>query len=247
MTDRVLGGGARREQKAWLTSELQRSGADWKVVLGHHPVYSGGSHGNTEELLDELDPLLRKYGAHIYFSGHDHNKQFIQHQGMNYIISGAGGKYSTSRTDEFPKNSLRHRFEDPGFAGLSICSKSSATLTFYDDRGRVQASESLPNAASLVSTGLEGRATFTPAGNVCGGVSLKNVDLQCRSGDGCKAVADQPSNKTCGDFCISNGLTCIGGWTENDEDCIAVREVGCHVNGQSTQNLICQCSPQAQH
>ena len=30
------------EQKQWLFSGLAESTADWRIVLGHHPVYSAG-------------------------------------------------------------------------------------------------------------------------------------------------------------------------------------------------------------
>ena len=33
------------EQFRWLRRELAASKADWKIVVGHHPVFSGGAHG----------------------------------------------------------------------------------------------------------------------------------------------------------------------------------------------------------
>lgn len=38
--------------------------------------------------------LLQKYGVQVYFSGHDHNLEYIKlpHQGTHYIVSGAGSK-----------------------------------------------------------------------------------------------------------------------------------------------------------
>ncbi len=59
------------EQWAWISAELAASTADHVIVAGHYPVYSVCKHGNTQNLLDLLKPLLTQYGAH-YFSGHDH-------------------------------------------------------------------------------------------------------------------------------------------------------------------------------
>eukprot|EP01035_Chromulina_nebulosa_P058543 gene58543-80156_t len=52
-----------RTQLAWLGKELAASKARWKIVFGHHPVYSAGTkHGDTAELVVNLKPLLEKYG-----------------------------------------------------------------------------------------------------------------------------------------------------------------------------------------
>lgn len=89
IADGSLGLAAREEQKRWLFDGLQKSTADWRVVIGHHPVYSAGNHGVTEVLLspshtfcmrifpvsDELDPKLRELGVPVYFAGHDHSHQ----------------------------------------------------------------------------------------------------------------------------------------------------------------------------
>ena len=40
------------QQLEWLASTLAASTADWLFVVGHFPVYSGGHHGNTPELVE---------------------------------------------------------------------------------------------------------------------------------------------------------------------------------------------------
>ena len=34
-------------------------------MFGHHPVWSSGVHGNTPDLIDTLDPVLRRYGVQV--------------------------------------------------------------------------------------------------------------------------------------------------------------------------------------
>jgi len=256
LVERVLGANAYQEQITWLSSELASSKADWKIVLGHHPIYSAGSHGTTEDLLVELDPLLRQHSAHIYFNGHDHNKQLIQYQGMNYITSGAGGKNSDSRSNEEPSGSLQHIFQDSGFASLAVCSKSSATLTFYGEQGQPQATTQLTNAPPLflVDAGNRHQDRFTSSHvhTYCGQIAMQDVDKACRGAGNCRVVADQRSNKSCDDFCKASGLSCLDGWTEGDEDCIEVQRIGCesscrHAVQSSSldlcyNNLICECN-----
>jgi len=237
----------------WLQAELGQSVADWKIILGHHPVYSAGSHGITEDLLEELDPLMRQYGVQILFSGHDHNKQLIRLQGLNYVISGAGGKDSSSRSDEYPSGSLKHIFQDLGFVGLSVCNASAAHLTFYTAEGSAQAAVTLPSTPPEFTQELRrpplangDEAASSPSAPLCGGIVMRDVDRVCPSanGSGCKVLADQMTQKTCREYCARNGLGCKGGWEEQDEDCVPIYDLGCDQAHWSTADLICECMPQ---
>eukprot|EP00440_Ansanella_granifera_P053395 gb/GFBE01057881.1/.p1 GENE.gb/GFBE01057881.1/~~gb/GFBE01057881.1/.p1 ORF type:complete len:733 (+),score=124.17 gb/GFBE01057881.1/:1-2199(+) len=249
VVEAALGGKAKQQQIAWLTAELNQSVADWKLVLGHHPVYSAGSHGITNDLLEDLDPLMRRFGVQVLFSGHDHSKQLMQHRGLNYVISGAGGATSRSRSNEYPVGSQKHIFEDHGFVGLSICSAAAATLSFFSADGRLQAEETLPSTwpeASL-EPGRPALANGDAAVRqpLCGNVLLRDVDLVCPApdGSGCKVLADQMTGKTCREYCSRNGLQCKGGWEEEDENCVPTHELGCDQAYGSTSDLICECMP----
>ena len=84
------------EQIAWLKSELDKSRARWKIAFGHHPLYSGGYHGNDKETLTmraRLEPILEP-AIDLYLSGHDHDQQLIKplDKRLHYIVSGAGAK-----------------------------------------------------------------------------------------------------------------------------------------------------------
>jgi tartrate-resistant acid phosphatase type 5 len=82
------------EQVRWLKDKLQRSKATWKIVYGHHPIYSYGKSGDTPELVKNLLPLVKEE-ADLYLSGHDHNQQVLQDQdGFMYVIAGAGARTS---------------------------------------------------------------------------------------------------------------------------------------------------------
>lgn len=37
---------------------LRESRAKWKVVVGHHTIKSAGHHGNTDEVVAQLLPIL---------------------------------------------------------------------------------------------------------------------------------------------------------------------------------------------
>jgi tartrate-resistant acid phosphatase type 5 len=85
------------EQLAWLQAALAASKAQWKIVIGHHPIYSGGGHGDTHELIEHILPLLQKHGAQAYFSGHDHDLQHLMAGDINLFVSGAGSQVRPTR------------------------------------------------------------------------------------------------------------------------------------------------------
>jgi len=244
LAEDLLGESIYQDQVSWLTSELSASVADWKVVLGHHPVYSAGSHGTTEDLLLELDPILRQYGVHVYFNGHDHNLQLIQFEGMNYVTSGAAGKSSSSRSYEEPSGSLRYIFQDSGFVSLQFCDAASSELTFYDEGGNKLAEHMLSAGSPQLSLSTSWAALVQrppTSARMCNGTELRDVDGRC-STDGCTVIADQLTSKTCGEYCQVQGLACVGGWDEEyDEDCTKSSELGCATSRSSENNHICQC------
>jgi len=81
-----------RKQIDWLVGGLKKSTATWKIVFGHHPIYSFGTHGNSPKLIQTLLPLLRNK-AHFYLAGHDHDKQVLTGpDNLALLISGAAAQ-----------------------------------------------------------------------------------------------------------------------------------------------------------
>ena len=78
-------------QLIWLKAELDKSRARWKVVYGHHPIYSAGQHGDNRGLIAKLLPIL-KGRADVYLAGHDHDMQHLKPEGdLQFFVSGGGG------------------------------------------------------------------------------------------------------------------------------------------------------------
>src|SRR5690606_39867533 len=65
--------GDEAEMVAWLERALAESDARWKIVIGHHPLWSssGTKHEEAKVLRRLLMPLLCRY-ADAYYAGHDH-------------------------------------------------------------------------------------------------------------------------------------------------------------------------------
>ena len=80
-----------KNQLIWLDQELSRSDAPWKIVFGHHQIYSSGNYGLNQPLIKVLTPIFKKHGVQLYINGHDHNYERTRTiNGTTYLICGAG-------------------------------------------------------------------------------------------------------------------------------------------------------------
>lgn len=67
--------------------------ARWLVPFSHHPPYCAGPlHGNSKSSLETLVPLYRRAGVRLVLSGHEHNFQHSRADGIDYFVTGGGGK-----------------------------------------------------------------------------------------------------------------------------------------------------------
>ena len=94
-------------QLRWLDAALAASRADWKIVIGHHPIYSGRlpkgvtdnsddkverMTGGSPDLIAHLDPILHRNRVSLYLNGHDHDLRHVLHGATHYVCTGAGSK-----------------------------------------------------------------------------------------------------------------------------------------------------------
>lgn len=89
-----LGEARWEEQLGWLREELARPRETaWLIVVGHHPLFSGGIHGGHEELRETVGPMLIEAGVDFYLAGHDHTLQHVEVPGwpMSFVVSAGGG------------------------------------------------------------------------------------------------------------------------------------------------------------
>lgn len=118
-------------QLAWLKGALQASRADWKVVVGHHPIRSGGHHGSSPALTADLEPLLAAHGVQAYICGHDHVLQHIHGGGLDHVCTGAGA--TAGHVADVDGTLFRRG--TPGFA-LFTLEPGVLRLAFRDAGGR---------------------------------------------------------------------------------------------------------------
>jgi tartrate-resistant acid phosphatase type 5 len=149
------------DQAAWLpTAMMEAGGKDWLFIAGHHPYRSNGTHGNAGNydapelagipisnpipitdgnyVKDFFEDKICGLGAQVYFSGHDHSRQWLDEPtrlcGTQMIVSGAGA----SSTELRDRGNNVH-YEDASEAGFMYVDieDNKFTGTFYDLNGNV--------------------------------------------------------------------------------------------------------------
>ncbi len=90
----------------WLSDDLKKSTADWKIVSYHHPGFNSSKDHYDDQIMRLLAPVLEQLGVDIVLSGHEHNYQRTyplkfdpkkNETGTRYIISDKGrvdGKFT---------------------------------------------------------------------------------------------------------------------------------------------------------
>jgi len=123
----------------------------WRIVMGHHPIYSTGHHagpsGENAAARDALLPLFDQCDVDLYLSGHEHHQEHLQAGDLHQIVEGAAGKLRSvdARVTITPARQLfgAARF---GFAILEISPEAIEVEFFGYPEGNPQAYGSIYRA-----------------------------------------------------------------------------------------------------
>ncbi|KAK1423633.1 hypothetical protein QVD17_18939 [Tagetes erecta] len=117
---------------------LKESTAKWKIVVGHHTIFSAGDHGNTQELVDKLLPILLENEVNLYINGHDHCLQHISHANsqLQFLTSGGGSKAWRGEISRWNLDEMKFYYDGQGFMAVEV-TESEVHLTFYDIFGNI--------------------------------------------------------------------------------------------------------------
>ncbi len=121
-------------QTRWLQATLKASADRWKIVVGHHPFYSVGAHGDNPDLIKRHKPILLQNKTDFYIAGHDHDLQYLKqpNEELHYLVSGGG---SENRSVQ-PNAETLFAQATPGFLIITLYSKK-AHFYFYDKDGQL--------------------------------------------------------------------------------------------------------------
>jgi predicted MPP superfamily phosphohydrolase len=125
----------RRAGLAWLERELASKRTPFTIVAGHHPIYSDGPHQDTPELVQQLGPLLEKYGVHAYICGHDHDLQHMELDKLrtSFVLSGGGGARLYESKEQRAGSTVLDVY---GFTHLSLAGQQ-LTVRHIDPNGKI--------------------------------------------------------------------------------------------------------------
>ncbi len=73
-------------QYDWFTSAIAASTSTWNIVQFHHPLYSSGAHGASGLNWD-----FKALGVDLVITGHEHDYERSNINGMPYLVAGNGG------------------------------------------------------------------------------------------------------------------------------------------------------------
>jgi tartrate-resistant acid phosphatase type 5 len=107
----------------------------WRIVAGHHPLYSASRHGPTRSMHPEILPAMQNSKIHLYLAGHDHNLQLIKLMfSPIQVVSGGGGRvlYPIVRGQE----GVRFAKSKFGFVKV-VVGEQEMKITFFNHKGRV--------------------------------------------------------------------------------------------------------------
>ncbi|KAL3835462.1 hypothetical protein ACJIZ3_010198 [Penstemon smallii] len=128
-----------------LESALGESRAKWKIVVGHHTIKSFGLHGDTQELVKNVLPILQANDVDLYINGHDHCLEHISSSdsSIQFLTSGGGSKawrggynYNYNSNSEEKENEMKFYYDGQGFMTLQI-TQTEIDIRFYDISGKV--------------------------------------------------------------------------------------------------------------
>jgi hypothetical protein len=84
----------RPENQPFLDQAFSAVPPRWRIPFLHHPPYSAGpQHYNKDDVIKHLVPRFKQGGVRVVFSGHEHNFQYSRDAGIDYFVTGGGGKY----------------------------------------------------------------------------------------------------------------------------------------------------------
>lgn len=139
------------ESRDFLEKELKNSLATWKIVFGHHPLFTSRPNKKSSRLRAargaDVDGPIKGFGfqdlfvehnVSAYFSGHEHVFSCHQSEGVHHFVCGAISETVTDEwlnssgelaTVDWFDNTYRHGFV------VALVDDKTMEVIYYDTQG----------------------------------------------------------------------------------------------------------------
>ena len=98
-------GTGRSDQTAWLQERLLDDRFPISIPVGHVPPYTSGIYPNDGILVQrDWVPLFEAAPVPLVLSGHDHNYQRLERNGIVYIVTGGGSSVLYPQGNPIPES-----------------------------------------------------------------------------------------------------------------------------------------------
>lgn len=137
-TERIAEGSANREQADGARAALCGK-TGWRLLMGHHPIYSNGVHGDNAAVGSYVEGLVRECGVQAYLSGHDHDQEHISAPLLEQFVQGAAAKLRGVKTVRYAAQlQMTQRFARStlGFAIVTFTARTMDVRFFDGTDGR---------------------------------------------------------------------------------------------------------------
>jgi len=228
---------------------VNHGGSGWPAAVTAADMHPEGSLV-VVRAYDQLLMFPRRHGQSVEeaLSGNScavHRKG--ENQGEAVTFGADGSHYMTVSENTQPMWYFPiHSWSPPAASCSGVqYGPEAGRCEVWNKAASIQSSTELPGASCF--------AVPVPADPTkCGGKAMSDVDRFCplADGSGCKVLADNMRKKTCREYCSSNGLGCVNGWEEENENCVVKEEngspvvLGCDESYGTTSDLLCQCAPE---
>jgi hypothetical protein len=123
-------------QVAWLDRQIASSGARWKIVYGHHPIFAPERNAKAgaymKYMQERLWPVIRGR-VDAYLCGHQHAMAHMDpHDGVRFFMSGGGG----APLGKVARHDPGTKFAESAFGFLTLeADEARLTMSIYDTDG----------------------------------------------------------------------------------------------------------------
>lgn len=123
-----------------MVHALELLSSDWKIMFGHHPLYSSGRKHDSdlsETLRKACEVWFERFDLDLYISANDHILEILKpKKGVTHIVSGGGGGPEMAHSLTCSEDTV-YGYTGGGFTWFRFDGEK-IEITIYDADGRVK-------------------------------------------------------------------------------------------------------------